>query len=87
MKVRIKELAQEAKFIRLEENKIKRNKLYIQNYDDLLPEKKVFVTQMSRDHHDLQSHRKCEVREAARAAQLAYAFLRGVPYSQIENKR
>jgi hypothetical protein len=87
MKVRIKELAQEAKFIRFEENKIKSNKLYIQNYDDLPPERKAFVNQMACDHRELRSHRKVEVREAARAAQLAYGFLRDIPYSEIENKR
>lgn len=87
MKVRIKELAQEAKFIRLEENKIKSNRLYIQNYEDLLPEKKKIVNQMADDFRSLRSHRKVEVREAARAAQLTYGFLRDVPYSQIESKR
>lgn len=87
MKVRIKELAQEAKFIRFEENKIKSNKLYIQNYSDLPSDKKEFVNQMAYDCRSLESHRKVEVREAARAAQLAYGFLRDVPYSEIESKR
>ena len=35
----------------------------------------------------LRDHRKDEVRHYARAAQLAYAFLRGVPYSAVEPTR
>lgn len=33
---------------------------------------------------ELQNHRKTKVRDAARAYQLAYACLRGVPYDVIE---
>ena len=40
----------------------------------------------SLDFLQLRSHRKVEVRNAARAAQLAYGFLRGVPYRVIEPK-
>ncbi|MDW0323524.1 MAG: hypothetical protein QN632_08705 [Nitrososphaeraceae archaeon] len=84
MKVRIKELAQEAKFIRLEETKVKARKVFIRgkfgtsdpSYSDLCT-----------DFWWLNSHRKVDVREAARAAQLAYSFLRGVPYSVVEGKR
>ncbi len=93
MKVRIKELAQEAKFIRLEENRIKKEQLYIETEFDWekYPEKETDVKKhyqdLYTDHTKLKSHRKCNVREAARAAQLAYAFLRGVPYSVVEGKR
>ncbi len=38
------------------------------------------------DFRKLQAHRTVEVRYAARAAQLAYGFLRGVPYKVIESK-
>ena len=34
----------------------------------------------------LRNHRKLDVGQAARAAQLAYGFLRGVPYKKIEPK-
>ncbi len=35
----------------------------------------------------MRSHRTENVRDAARSAQLAYAFLRGIPYKTIEPKR
>lgn len=91
MKVRIKELAQEAKFIRFEENKIKsRQKIRSNGYYSINGEWLGGYVEHdggSRDFLELNQHRKCEVREAARAAQLAYGFLREIPYSKIENKR
>lgn len=83
----MKELAQEAKFIRHEENKIK-SKQKIAPLSNFVngawtegPDPK------SWEWRKLHSHRTHEVREAARAAQLAYGFLRGIPYSKIESKR
>lgn len=87
MRVRVKELAQEAKFIRHEETKIKNNKLYRSDYFELSPDKQKIVNDMARDCYKLNSHRRHDVREAARAAQLAYGFLRGIPYKNIEGKR
>jgi hypothetical protein len=84
MKVRIKELAQEAKFIRLEETRVKVRKVFIKGKFGI---SSPTYGELCSDFWKLNSHRKCEVREAARAAQLAYAFLRGIPYSKIENKR
>jgi len=86
LRVRVKELAQESKYIRFEETKIKKNKLYISKPSDVPPEKQKFQYKMYYDLCSLQSHRKFEVRNAARAAQLAYGFLRGVPYKVIEPK-
>jgi hypothetical protein len=86
MKVRIKELAQEAKFIRLEENKIKKEKEYLkQKFPDAI--EGLHYSDLCSDFWKLKSHRKVNVGEAARAAQLAYGFLRGIPYSEIESKR
>lgn len=73
MRVRVKELAKEATFIRHEENKIKS-----QGPLDLNPKGAEFWK--------LRSHRTNEVRNAARAAQLAYGFLRGKPYKTLERK-
>jgi len=90
MKVRMKELAQEAKFIRFKQNKIKsKQKIMpiLTEYDHLNKCWKDVPDDLSGDWRELNSHRRVEVREAARAAQLAYGFLRGVPYSRIENKR
>lgn len=66
LRVRVKELAQEARFIRHEEIKAKpknREEFWL-----------------------LRNHRVVEVRNAARAAQLAYGFLSGIPYRKIEAK-
>lgn len=86
MKVRIKELAQEAKFIRFEENKIK-SKQKIVTWCYAWGKPRVEPDDISQDFLKLRSHRTHEVREAARAAQLAYGFLRGIPYLEIESKR
>lgn len=67
----MKELAQEATFIRHEENKIKSKRK---------------ITWCDGEFWDLRKHRIYDVRNAARAAQLAYGFLRGVPYRKIEPK-
>jgi len=71
--VRIKELAQEARFIRHEEKRIKKR----QKITDDLKSQQFWM---------LRFHRKDEVGPAARAAQLAYGFLRNVPYKKIESK-
>lgn len=67
----MKELAREATFIRHEENKIRK-------------QQKIIDDPRSQEFWKLRSHRTNEVRNAARAAQLAYAFLRGVPYKRVE---
>ena len=90
LRVRVKELAQEAKFIRHEENKIKSRQKIIplqlwsrdENGNSVSPYDKGTL-----DWRSLNSHRRGDVREAARAAQLAYGFLRGIPYKNIEGKR
>lgn len=82
MRVRVKELAQEAKYIRLEETKIK-SKQKIRSYSWC---DRTAIDNNSKDFWKLQAHRTVEVRNAARAAQLASGFLRGVPYKVIEPK-
>jgi hypothetical protein len=73
LRVRVKELGKEATFIRHEENKIK-------------GKQKITDDPLSQEFWKLRSHRTNEVRNAARAAQLAYAFLRGKPYRSVERK-
>jgi hypothetical protein len=90
MKVRIKELAQETKFIRLEQDKIKSKQKIMpcpSMYDHIKREWYPKRDNNSGDWVALESHRKVEVREAARAAQLAYGFLREISYYEIESKR
>lgn len=64
LKVRIKELAQEARYIRREEEK----------------------TRWREERDWLKVHRRRTVRRAARFAQLAYGYIRGVPYRVMEAK-
>jgi len=77
MRVRVKELAQEAKYIRLEETKIK-SKHKIEGDIWSNPDVK------SLEFWKLRNHRTHDVRDAARAIQLAYGFMRDVPYRRIE---
>ncbi len=65
LKVKLKSLAAEARIIRLEERRAKRD-------PDLLA--------------GLVGHRRGIVRREARHTQIAYAFIRGRKYSDIEHK-
>lgn len=88
MRVRIKELAQEAKYIRHEEYKIKSKQKIILPVNATY-ENKYTRTETDKNSNDflkLRFHRTYDVRMAARAAQLAYGFLRDVPYRRIEPK-
>ena len=89
LRVRIKELAQEARFIRLEESRIKNNQK-VAPWEYVYEDEKWFYKapdKGSLDYWKLRTHRIESVRQAARAAQLAYAFLRGIPYRMVEQKR
>jgi hypothetical protein len=89
LRVRVKELAQEAKYIRLEETRIKSKQKIMPcptDYDWVNKCWKDIPDKNSSEWRQLNSHRRVEVRGAARAAQLAYGFLRDVPYKVIEPK-
>ncbi len=70
LKVKIKSLAAEAKIIRNEEHKSR----FSWKHDQTGP------------YIELKTHRRYNVRWAARSSLLAYAFLRGKSYKQIEPK-
>ena len=87
LRVRIKELAQEARYIRFEENKIKsKQKIQMEfyGYVDCRYVRRD-IDDKSKEFLKLRYHRTEDVRKAARAAQLAYGFLRDVPYKRIES--
>ena len=69
LKVNIKSLASEARHIRKESSRVKRD-------SELKGNDPEFAA--------LDGHRRWNVRNEARAAQLLYAYLRGVPYSRVE---
>src|ERR1700741_3191701 len=94
LRVKIRSLAEEARIIRHEENKYRpktRLELHTvpaeQTVDGIVAGKIVKVTPGEQPKHlyfALRDHRVFEVREEARAALLAYGFLRGRNYGQME---
>ena len=70
LKIKIKSLAEEARIIRAAEDKLKG-----QGVDNF---------QYPAEGWKLYAHRIQVVRPEARATQLAYAYLRGVPYRKVE---
>jgi hypothetical protein len=80
----IKSTALDAKLTRQEEQKIKSSQKIIQYqyWPRIDPDKE------SNRFWDLRSHRTGTLKRRARSMLLAYAFLRGVPYSKVEpNKK
>ncbi len=71
LKVKIKSLADEAKIIRHEEKKWGPRRE--RSFEHMLL------------HDSLRDHRRLDVRSEARAAHLAYAYLKGRDYIQVEN--
>lgn len=71
LKVKIRSLAEEAKIIRAEEKKI-------------ISDNSIYWI---RARSALRHHRTNEVRKEARAALLAYALIRGVPYHSVERPK
>jgi hypothetical protein len=70
LKIKIKSLAEEARIIRAAEDKLKGHS--VDNFA------------YPAEGWKLYTHRKNVVRPEARATQLAYAYLRGVPYRKVE---
>lgn len=82
LKVKIKSLADEARIIRKEERKALKNAKYYlnkQGHEDACNEAYSL-------YHGLNAHRCFNVRSESRAALIAYAFLRGQPFSVLNEK-
>ena len=91
LRVNIKKVAEEARYLRHEERKIKsKQKIIMPEYWVWDPETKKFVDKDSdrgsKDFLKLQAMRKVSVRNYARALQLTYGFLREIPYKVIERE-
>jgi hypothetical protein len=90
LKVKSKHLSEEARIIRFEERKLfKQYHWNLRNYraagnNDMYPrwDDKAFNAYCSLNHH-----RKWDVRNENRATFLARAFIAGVPYETVEQKR
>jgi len=79
LKVKNKSLADEARVIKLEEKKLKKKSKNTTDLD--------FKRKLGSAIGTLKGHRKYVVGFESRATQLAIAFLKGMPYEQVEQKR
>lgn len=86
LRVKVKTLAAEARFIRREERAALRRGRYWRYRDDPDDPMKSgrTLTRAYADYEDLHTHRTGLVRSVARTNLLAYAALRGVPYATAE---
>lgn len=82
LKIKSKHLAEEARIIRFEENKNK--KLAKRAREHQNHERSETLLRTARSLHN---HRVWDVRNEARATNLARAYLAGVPYASVEQKR
>jgi hypothetical protein len=90
LKIKSKHLSEEARIIRFEERKLlKQYQWALNNYrsagnNDMYPswDDKAFMSYASLNHH-----RRWDVRNENRATYLARAFIAGIPYNQVEQKR
>ena len=81
LKVKIKSLAAEASIIRREENKAKKTIRWARSNEARTQE---YAAVQLRD--SLAEHRRFHLRPEQRCSNLAYGYLRGVPYKRIEQK-
>ena len=90
LKIKSKHLSEEARIIRFEENKLlKQYQWSLNNYkaaghNEVYPQwnDKAFLSYVS-----LNNHRKKDVRNENRATFLARAYIAGIPYTKVEQKR
>lgn len=82
LKIKSKHLSEEARIIRFEENKIKRHSRYIRSRQGHSTANEVLQT-----YHSLNHHRRWNVRNENRATFLARAYMAGIPYNRVEQKR
>ena len=80
LKIKSKHLALEPSIIRKEENKLRKQMKH--NRDG-----EVTYWELERKRDNLCNHRRWNVRNEARATELARAYLAGKPYSYVEKKR
>jgi hypothetical protein len=80
LKIKVKSLAAEATMIRKEENKAKSHYRYLAKKQGREWE----YEQTVKEFWGLRHHRKWDVGTESRAALIAYGYLRGLQYSQIE---
>lgn len=90
LKIKSKHLSEEARIIRFEENKLLKNINYRRNKHKESGSNDEYKTYDDRDYSDylyLNKHRRHDVRNENRATFLARAYIAGVPYKTVEQKR
>jgi len=85
VKIKIKTLAMEAKYIKKEERKKLRQASYHRSLET--DNAASAVTASVWDYVRLREHRKGPVAQESRASLIAYGFIRGKEFKQIENPR
>ena len=80
LKIKSKHLSLEAKVIRFEENKLRRQIDWLREHQQ--PSEQLHAKFMS-----IKDHRRWDVRNENRATFLARAYLAGTPYNKVEAKR
>lgn len=82
LKIKSKHLSEEARIIRFEERKLKRQAQYLQKNQS-----HDATHEVVKKFYSLHHHRKWDVRNENRATYLARAYISGVPYETVEQKR
>lgn len=82
LKIKSKHLSEEARIIRFEENKIKARARKMRAHQFSVEADAEMQT-----YHSLHEHRKKDVGRENRATYLARAYIAGVPYRTVEQKR
>lgn len=94
LKIKAKHLALEPAIIRKEEQKLKKQFQWFKQKHQItdvslwaIYDKHPELYKLHSKRYSLENHRKTVVRNASRATHLARAYIAGMPYSKVENKR
>jgi hypothetical protein len=90
LKIKSKHLSEEARIIRFEENKLLKNVQYRRRKHYEAGSNEEYKYYYDKDHQSyasLNKHRTWDVRNENRATFLARAYIAGVPYKSVEQKR
>lgn len=80
LKIKSKHLSEEARIIRFEENKLKKQAQWLRDHQ-------MNDVSVHKDFLNLKQHRRWDVRNENRATFLARAYLEGKSYREVESKR
>jgi len=85
LKIKNKHLSEEARIIRFEENKLRRQLDWLK--DNGMDQGHTEYAQKHNSFMNLKSHRREDVRNENRATYIARAFIEGKSYKKVESKR